>query len=91
MKQNASMLSGLCYLHASQKAKNTEDQERLKNLSLAVRVANRGAEDLEHLLKNALTKGQQLNAGIREQEMSWIAAGKDVSAEFQKKYLSAAK
>ena len=54
-------------------------------------MIDRGAEELEPVLKNALTKGQQLNTGIREQEMSWIAPDKKVSAEFQKKYLSAAK
>ncbi|MCX6855301.1 MAG: tetratricopeptide repeat protein [Verrucomicrobia bacterium] len=90
--ENASRLAGLCYLHASQKVKNPDDQERLNELSRsAIRLVNLHGEELEPLLKNALFKGQQLNAGIRDQEMAWIAAGKDVSAEFQKKYLSAAK
>jgi hypothetical protein len=65
MKQNASRLLGLYYLHASQKATDIEDQERLKNLSPeAVGMIDQGAEELEPVVKNALTKGQQLNTGI---------------------------
>ncbi len=48
-------------------------------------------DDFKSLLKSAFIKGIQLNVSIRDQEMDWIAAGKDASADFQKQYLSAAK
>lgn len=92
MEQKASHLSAFCYLQASQKVKSTEEQIRLEKLfRTAVSTAKMSEDDFKSLLKSALIKGIQLNVRIRGQDMAWIAAGKDASAEFQKQYLSAAK
>jgi tetratricopeptide (TPR) repeat protein len=92
IEQKASHLSAFCYLQASQKVKNTEEQNRLEKLfRTAVSTAKISEDEFKSLLKDALIKGILLNVSIREQKMAWIASGKDASAEFQKKYLSAAK
>lgn len=90
MKQNATQLAGLCYLHASLKAAALDDQKRLHQIFLlSIHTAHNKEENFNDILSNAIAKGQKLNAGIRVEEMNWIATGKDAGAEFQKKYLKA--
>ncbi len=90
MKQNATQLAGLCYLHASLKAAAPDDQKRLHQIFLlSIHTAHNKEENFNDMLSNAIAKGQKLNAGIRVEEMNWIATGKDAGAEFQKKYLKA--
>lgn len=42
-------------------------------------------------VKRMLAKGTALQAKVQKDEAAWLAAGKDLSAEFNKKYLAAAK
>jgi hypothetical protein len=41
----------------------------------------------EKLLETDLSKGREQAEKTRQDEIAWIAAGKDVGVEFQKKYL----
>ncbi|WP_265593048.1 hypothetical protein [Verrucomicrobium sp. BvORR034] len=51
----------------------------------------REEKDLKKTLDSALLKGENLNKGVKADEVAWIAAGKDVAAEFQSKYLQVRK
>lgn len=85
MQRNAKQLANLCYLHALMKVSSPEDQKRLDE-----RIGGKGSwrDYLIGVLKANLTKGEQLNAKVRAEEMAWISGGKDVALEFQKKYLA---
>lgn len=83
MKRDAKQLASLCYLHASMKVTSPADQKRLLG-----RVGESHSDYLKSVLQSSLAKGEALNAKVRAEEMAWIAAGKDVALEFQKKYLA---
>ncbi|WP_051946298.1 hypothetical protein [Verrucomicrobium sp. BvORR106] len=91
MDANASQLSGLCYLHALEKVTDADEKVRLKSLMYRAVSAShlREEKDLKKVLDSALLKGENLNKGVKNDEVAWIAAGKDVAAEFQSKYLQA--
>jgi tetratricopeptide (TPR) repeat protein len=93
MEGNASQLAGLCYLHASEKVTDPEEKAKLKALMhKAVSASHlREEKDLKKTLDSALLKGENLNKGVKAHEVAWIAAGKDVAAEFQSKYLQVRK
>lgn len=84
-ERNARQLANLCYLHALMKVTSSEDQERIDE-----RIGGKGSwrDHLMGVLQTNLAKGEQLNAKVRAEEMAWIAGGKDVALEFQKKYLA---
>ena len=91
MSENASQLAGLCYLHASEKTADPLEKARLKMLmGIALYASHLRKEvDLSKTLTAAMAKGQKLNEDVRDEEMAWLLAGKDVTQEFQKKYLPA--
>lgn len=93
MSENASQLAGLCYLHASEKTADPLEKARLKMLmGIALHVSHLHNEtELSKTLTAAVAKGEKLNAAVRAEEMAWISAGQDATAEFQKKYLQAAR
>lgn len=93
---NATHLASLAYFHASQKAVSPEDKTRIAGKLHAARFTVVGEQsrdgrlspdEIEKELKSALGKGEKLAAAVRADEMAWIDAGKDVSAEFTGKYL----
>jgi hypothetical protein len=87
---NASHLASLAYLHASQKAADPADKNRLADKFKAARatfIAGNQEEALIAELKEALAKGAKLAATVRNDEINWINQGKDPSAEFAQKYL----
>lgn len=88
-KANASHLAALCYLHAHAKVTDAKDKARLDYLfNRAVEAAHGLPKaDFVHLLDTGLAKGQEYAEKVRQDELAWIAAGLDVSSEFQKKYL----
>ncbi|MEZ0385482.1 MAG: hypothetical protein ACAI34_00345 [Verrucomicrobium sp.] len=93
MDTNASQLAGLCYLQAFQKAPDTEEKARLK-LLMSRALAGTRMKDEGHLLKildKALGQGEAVNRDVRKDEVAWIAAGKDATQEYQRKYLQASK
>lgn len=92
LKESASLHAGLCYLHASGKTTDPQEKARLKKLWEMVILTTHEREEarFSQTLTYALEKGQKLNADVRSEEMAWIAAGKDATVEFQKKYLQAA-
>jgi tetratricopeptide (TPR) repeat protein len=87
---NASHLAALAYLHAAQKSSDPDDQKRLKErYDWAKRfMMKQENADLERMLANGLAKGKIYADAVRADELAWIAAGQDASAEFQKKYLA---
>lgn len=89
--ENATRLAGFAYLHAA---------ERTRDRAVVVRLAAKRERTLSSQedranqkrlmpgsLKQGLAKGTSLQEQVRNDEIAWIAAGKDASAEFQKKYL----
>ena len=87
---NASHHATLAFLHASQVSKRADEQERLsRKFEMANRtlLASREPGLFKAQLKAGLAKGQAFAKNVRADELAWIAAGKDVSAEFEKKYL----
>lgn len=90
---NASQLAGMCYLHASEKVTDGEEKAKLRALMQRAVSASRLREEtaLRKELDGALLKGENLNGAVKTDEIAWIAAGKDASAECQSKYLQARK
>lgn len=90
-QKNAAQLASLCYLHA---AHETADDDKKSILLAKCKMSGRFTKDfdqkqLDSLLINGLKQGDDYFQAIREDEISWIAAGLDAGAEFQKKYLAA--
>lgn len=93
---NAAHLASLAYLHAFQKVASPEDKTRVtrkldaaQSTSSELRSSGRGTslETLGKELQLALVKGRGPAAAVRADELAWIREGKDVSAEFTRKYL----
>jgi hypothetical protein len=86
---NATHYATMAYTHAAAKTTDPASQQRLlekaKVASSTILITNQ--EGPPKILQKELEKGQKLAATIRKEEMEWIAANKDASAEFQKKYL----
>jgi tetratricopeptide (TPR) repeat protein len=91
IKDNAAQLASLCYLHAATTTKDPAEKKRLMAVFAFSGRLTSGFENAHYdkTLKNALSKGDAYFQSIRKDEMAWIAAGLDASAEFQKKYLAA--
>jgi tetratricopeptide (TPR) repeat protein len=90
-ERNAAQLASLCYMHA---ARETADENKKASLlgkcKMSVRYTKTfDQKQMDKLLFNGLKQGDEYFQAIREDEISWIAAGLDASAEFQKKYLAA--
>ncbi len=82
-------LAALAYLHASRKAADDAEKQRLHKRFEILGEKQRDGSALEDLLTIGLDKGRAYAESIRQDELAWIASGKDASAEFQKKYLAA--
>lgn len=89
LRDNAANLAGLCYMHAALKAPNEKEKIRLTEKCKESGRTSMGFDmtKVEASLKTALLKGAAYHESVRQDEMKWIAAGLDASAEFQKKYL----
>lgn len=89
MKTNAAQLACISYLHAASKANDPAEKKRLMSLaqSAGLVTVDFKLDRYQNLLQTALAKGQKLSKEVSHDEADWIAAGKDASAEFQKKYL----
>jgi hypothetical protein len=89
MDTDAAQLAALCYLQAAQKTSDAEETARLKTLMTHAlsRTLKEGRGELQQTLTKALAQGVAVNADVRNDELAWIEAGKDLSKEFQKKYL----
>lgn len=88
-EENAVQLAALCYLQASQRVAASEEKKRLVERALKVIQSSKGVDEakLRAVLRKSLEQGEAYAKKVRADELAWIAAGKDVSAEFQKKYL----
>ena len=91
MDKNAAQLGSLCYLQAAEKATDPAEKSRLTSLKLRAMTSTpvRDEAKLQRTLETALNQGVKVAKDVRGDELAWIAAGKDVAAEFQKKYLTA--
>lgn len=88
-EKNATLHASLAYLHAARTKQGTLvglTAKRERALS-KFEDPNKQRKLLPAGLKHRLEKGRLLAATVRRDEIAWIAAGKDASAEFQKKYL----
>ena len=89
-QKNAAQLASICYLNA---ARETSDDHMKAVLLAKCKWSGRftmgfDQEQLSKLLFDGLKQGDTYFQSIRADEMAWIAAGLDASAEFQKKYLA---
>jgi tetratricopeptide (TPR) repeat protein len=87
--KNATLHASLAYLHAARTKQGTLvglNTKRDRALS-KFEDGDKQQKLLSAGLKHRLAKGASLAATVRKDEIAWIAAGKDASAEFQKKYL----
>jgi len=88
-EKDAMLLASRAYRLASEKSSDEAEKARL--LNKADRITGRHRDlDPEELIKQLhqnLEEGRALNAKVREDEIAWIAAGKDAAAEFEAKYL----
>jgi len=85
---NATYHATMAYTHAAAKTTEPATQQRLlEKAKVASSTILKDKEDPSKILQQELKKGQKLAATVRTEEMAWIAANKDASAEFQKKYL----
>ena len=91
-KENAGLLAAQAYLHGSRRSTTDAEKQRLwKKMESAGRSMDSYVpRDTVRTLDIALLAGQNLAKAIRANEIAWIRAGKDASAEFEKKYLKAA-
>lgn len=89
IEQNAAQLASMCYMHAAIKTKDEGERRWLKShcSALMSTVPHSYAEVLPSKLEAGLEKGTAYMEQVRQDELRWIAEGKDAAAEFQKKYL----
>lgn len=87
--ENGSLLAAQAYLLGSRKAKADAEKQRLwqKMSRVGSSVDGFKPKDAMRALDAALVESLKLQAGVRKDEIAWIKAGKDASAEFQNKYL----
>ncbi len=87
---NASQLACMSYLHAAIKTDKADEKQRLRTSAEMAGAYISGFKlgPYEKLLESGLTKGRIEAVKVAADEAAWIRAGKDASAEFQKKYLS---
>jgi hypothetical protein len=92
---DAKMLAARAYLQASYVAKNSDEREeyrRYASSAITFQVANTATEKgmplatLENSFKKELADAEAWFAQIRKDELRWITEGKDVEAEYVKKY-----
>lgn len=88
-RTNAAQLACLAYLHAAVKLTDKAEQQRLQTSAVAAGIITPDfkIENYASLLEKELAAGQALSKQVQQDELAWIAAGKDAGAEFQKKYL----
>jgi tetratricopeptide (TPR) repeat protein len=87
--ENATLLAAQSYLLASRKSKSSAEKQRLWGLmaSAGGSVDDYKPRDTMRTLDAATAEGARFAAKIRQDELAWIKAGKDVAAEFAAKYL----
>lgn len=87
--ENATLLAAQAYLLASRKSKMAAEKQRLWGLMQSVggTVDEYKPRDTMRTLDAAVAEGALLAAKVRQDELGWIKAGKDVAAEFAAKYL----
>lgn len=87
--ENATLLAAQAYLLASRKSKMAAEKQRLWGLMQSVggTVDEYKPRDTMRTLDAAVAEGARLAAKVRQDELGWIKAGKDVAAEFAAKYL----
>jgi len=68
---------------------DAKEREQLRALALGAGAITMDFKlaQYENLLENDLSKGREQAEKIRQDEIAWITAGKDVGLEFQKKNL----
>lgn len=88
---NAAELASLCYLHAANATTDAKEKRRQLGVCEYSGRFTSGfkIESYEKVLQSGLAKGEAYSKSVRKDEMAWIAAGLDASAEFQRKYLPA--
>ena len=86
--QGVQRLAARAYLKASYEAEDTQVAEAYRAKAERALRMQQGVSlaDIEADLKNEIAKGDAYFAQIVADEKAWVAAGKDVDAEFQKKY-----
>jgi ATP-dependent protease HslVU (ClpYQ) peptidase subunit len=89
MKENGAYLAGLAYKLGASVAKDDETRKRLEPLAEKALITANGAAKIDQQLTDLLTASAKLQENIKADELAWIAEGKDVAAEFQKKYYKA--
>lgn len=89
MDESAIHLAAQAYLQASRKSAGATDRKRIgdKLGEVGVLTERFKMSDEVKALDAALAEGTTFAANIRKDEIAWIRAGKDASAEFEKKYL----
>ncbi|WP_395742715.1 tetratricopeptide repeat protein [Prosthecobacter sp.] len=90
-ERNAAQMASICYLHA---ANETADEDQKAVLMSKLTHSGRHTmgfdpKEVGKQLLDGLKQGDTYFQAIRDDEISWIAAGKDAGAEFQRKYLAA--
>ena len=86
---NAAQLACMSYLHSALKTDKADERQRLRTYALmaGVIIDEFKLGPFEKLLESGLSKGRAEAEKVTNDEVAWIGAGKDASAEFQKKYL----
>jgi tetratricopeptide (TPR) repeat protein len=86
--QNADQLAIRAYLMASRHSENPAVKEAYQGYARRIFGTHTGQkfEDLTAELENELAEGDQFYSKIREDEMRWIAEGKNADEEFSRKY-----
>lgn len=86
--QGVQRLAARAYLKASYEAEDTQVAEAYRAKAERALRIQQGVvlADIEADLKDEIAKGDAYFAQIIADEKAWVAAGKDVDTEFQKKY-----
>jgi len=85
LKENAAHLAHQAYLNASMKG-TKDDRSRIAAKISVLEESNENLKGDPTRLKEERQKGAALAAQVREDERTWIKAGKDAAMEFDGKY-----
>ena len=87
-KDNATQYAACAYIFAALRLPDGDEKRRvLDNHEVAAATVQVGRETFIKQVLGGVKKGEELAEKVRQDEIAWIAAGKDVSAEFNRKYL----
>lgn len=86
---DALLMASRAYRLAAEKSVDQGEKARLLDKAVGIAGHNRqmNQDDLIKHLQKSLEEGRILNAKVREDEITWIAAGRDAAMEFEAKYL----